>query len=67
MVRTSIPDVTQLTDAEKAMLTKKFEKPARESSLAEYRACLFLLLADDNRFKPLKTQMDNNFLMGEQG
>ena len=42
-------DVTQLTDAEKVTLEKKSEKPARERSSAEYLACLFLFLADDNR------------------
>ena len=60
-------NVTQLNEAAKEALKKKYEKPARESSSAEYLARLFLLLADDNRFKPLKTQMDNNFLMGEHG
>ena len=28
---------------------------------AEYLACLFLLLADNDRFKPLKREMNNNF------
>ena len=28
--------------------------------------CLFLLLADDERYGPLKVQLDNNFLMVEQ-
>ena len=29
-------------------------------------ACLLLLMADNNRFGLLKTEHDNNFLMGEQ-
>ena len=68
LVKRGCPDgIDALTDAAKADLEKKFEKPARESSLAEYLACLFLLLADD-RFKPLKREMDNNFhLLSEQG
>ena len=28
--------------------------------------CLFLLLTDNERYGPLKTQLDNNFLMGKQ-
>ena len=59
-------DVTSLDDAAKNALKKKHEKPARESLAGEYLACLFLLLADDNRFGPLKTQLDNNFMMGKQ-
>ena len=31
-----------------------------------HRACLFLLLADNERYGPLKMQLDNNFLMGIQ-
>ena len=49
-------DVASLDDAAKNALKKKHEKPARESSAGEYLACLFLLLADDNRFGPLETQ-----------
>ena len=59
-------DVASLDDTAKNALKKKHEKPAREISAGEYLACLFLLLADNNRFGPLKTQLDNNFLMGEQ-
>ena len=33
---------------------------------AEYLACLFLLLADDERFKTLKKTLNNNFLLGRQ-
>ena len=54
-----------LDAAAKTALKKKFEKPSRESLAGEYLACLFLLLADDNRFGPLKIQLGNNFLMGE--
>ena len=53
--------VEGLTSAQKVELKKQFEKPARESATAEYLACLFLLLADDDRFKYLKQEMSNNF------
>ena len=39
---------------------------AKEAAQNEYLACLFLLLAEDERYGPLKTQLDNNFLMEEQ-
>ena len=64
--RASNIDVTALDDAAKKALAAKHKKPARESAAGEYLACLFLLLADNDRFRPLKLQLDNNFLMGEQ-
>ena len=36
------------------------------SACAEYIACLFLLLAYDERFKTLKKTLNNNFLLGRQ-
>ena len=32
----------------------------------EYLACLFLLMANYERYKPLKTELENNFLLGKQ-
>ena len=65
-VRASNIDVTALDDNAKKALQEKHEKPARDSASGEYLACLFLLLADNDRFGPLKLQLDNNFLVGEQ-
>ena len=59
--RNAVGGIEALNDAEKEALEKKSEKPAQESATAEYLACLFLLLADDDRFKPLKREMNNNF------
>ena len=42
------------------------EEEASELACAEYLACLFLLLADDERFKTLKKTLNNNFLLGRQ-
>ena len=28
--------------------------------------CLFILLADEERFKPVTTELDNNYLLGNQ-
>ena len=39
---------------------------AKEATQGEYLACLFLLLADNERYGPLKTQPDNKFLVGKQ-
>ena len=57
-------DFTTLDDAAKEALKTKFKEPARESSSSEYLACLFLLLADNDRFEPLKREINNAFLMG---
>ena len=37
-----------------------------ESSCEEYLVCLFLLLADEERFKPAKEELINNYLLGKQ-
>ena len=57
-------DAVTLDVPAKEALIAKFEDQARESSSSEYLACLFLLLADNHRFKPLKREINNNFLMG---
>ena len=44
----------------------RIEEEASELACAEYIACLFLLLADDERFKTLKKTINNNFLLGRQ-
>ena len=66
--RGAVGGIAALTPTEREALEKKSEKPAQESATAEYLACLFLLLANDDRFKPLKREMNNNFhLLGNQG
>ena len=44
----------------------RIEEEASESACAEYLACLFLLLADDEQFKTLRKTLNNNFLLGRQ-
>ena len=44
----------------------RIEEEASKSVCAECLACLFLLLADDERFKTLKKTLNNNFLLGRQ-
>ena len=44
----------------------RIKEEASESACAEYLACLFLLLADGERFKTLKKTLNNNFLLGRQ-
>ena len=44
----------------------QIKKEESKSACAEYLACLFLLLADDERFKTIKKTLNNNFLLGRQ-
>ena len=37
-----------------------------ESSCEEYLVCLFLLLADEERFKPVTAELINNYLLRKQ-
>jgi len=37
---------------------------APEHAKKEFLACLFLLMSDDDRYKPLKTRLHNNFVLG---
>ena len=39
---------------------------AKKAGQGEYLSCMFFLLTDYERYGPLKTQLNNNFLMGEQ-
>jgi len=59
-------DLTELTAAELETIKTEATTSAKEAAQGEYFACLFLLLADDERYGPLKTQPNNNFLMGKQ-
>ena len=36
-----------------------------ECSCEEYLVCLFLFLADEKRFKPVTTELNNNNLIGK--
>ena len=47
-------------------LKQKMEDTVMESTCEEYLTCLFLLMAYDGRYKPLKTDLENNFLLGKQ-
>jgi hypothetical protein len=54
------------TDLQRDEIKARVDAAAKESACGEYLACLFLLLSDNNRFAALKTNLDNNFLMGKQ-
>ena len=43
-----------------------FNTASKESACKEYIMCLVLLLANNVRFATLKTNLDNNSLMGKQ-
>ena len=59
-------DLAALTVTELETIETEATTSAKEAEQREYLACLFLLLVDDERYSPLKTQLDNNFLMGKQ-
>ena len=52
--------------AEKSSLENRLQKEATESSCEEYLACLSLILEDKERFKPITTDLKNNYLLGNQ-
>ena len=49
--------------AEKLALENRLQKEAMDSSCKDYLACLFLLLADKESFKPVTTDLSNNYLV----
>ena len=59
-------DLAALAAAELETTETEATMNTKEAAQGEYFACLFLLLVDDERYGPLKTQLDNNFLMGKQ-
>ena len=59
-------DLVGLTAIELEAIETETTASAKEAAQGEYLVCLFLLLADNERYGPLKTQLDNNFLMGKQ-
>ena len=63
MQEMAIPQIDGPAAAEEQI---RIEEEASESSCAEYLACLFLLLADNEGFKMLKKTLNNNFLLGRQ-
>ena len=58
--------LTALTPADLEAIEEEATLYAKETTQGEYLVCLFLLLADTERYGPIKTQLDNNFLMGKQ-
>ena len=51
--------LAEMSPAEKTALENRLQKEATESSCKEYLACLFLLQADKERFKPFTTYPSN--------
>ena len=51
--------LAEMSPAEKTALENRLQKDATESSCKEYLACLFLLLADKERFKPVTIELNN--------
>ena len=55
-----------MSPAEKSSLDNRLQKEAMESSCKELLACLFLLLGDKERFKPVTTELNNKYLLLNQ-
>ena len=55
-----------MISAEKLALENRLQKEAMERSCEEYLACFFLLLADEERHKPVTAELSNNNLLGNQ-
>ena len=55
-----------LTSAKLDVIKGAATLSARETATGDYMLCMLLLLADNERYGPLKTQLDNIFLMEEQ-
>ena len=59
-------ELSELTPIELKEVEDKATEAANDLATGKYLTCLFLLLADDDRYGSLKTQLNNNNLMGEQ-
>ena len=59
-------DLAGLTMAELKTIETEATLGAKDAAQGEYFTCMFLMLSDDERYGPLKTQLDSNFLMGKQ-
>ena len=55
--------IFDVDDAKKNLA--QIETEAMASSCEEFLACLFIMMADNGRYKPLKTQLENDFLLGK--
>ena len=58
--------IAAMSPAEKSSLDNRLQKEAMESSCKELLACLFLLLGDKERFKPVTTELNNKYLLLNQ-
>ena len=65
-VKESGMDLDELTQAEIEAFKEEATTNVKEAAQGEYMVCLLLLLADNERYDPLKAQLDNNFTMGKQ-
>ena len=59
-------ELTALTPDKLEAINEEETLNAMEAAQGGYRGCLFLLLTDNKRHGPLKTQLDNNFVMGKE-
>ena len=65
-VEESGKELAVLTSDELKAFDEAATLSAKGVAQGEYLVCLCILLTDHERYGPLQTQLDNNFLMGEQ-
>ena len=58
--------LTAMSPAEKTALENRLQKEAMESSCKEYLTCLFLLLANEESFNPVTTELSKIYLLGKK-
>ena len=57
-------DNIYMADHTNLVVKIKIEAEAKAKSSKAFLACLFVLMADNKRYKPLKDQLDNDYLLG---
>ena len=62
----TVKSLTAVNAEDRLALKQKMEDTVMASSCEEYPTCLFLLVADDRRYKLLNTELEKNFLLGKQ-
>ena len=55
-----------MADANNLVIKDKVEEEAMAKSCEQFLACLFILMVEKVRYKPLKDLLNNEFLMGKR-
>ena len=55
-----------MENANNLAVKDEVEEEAKAKSSEQFLACLFILMADKVKYKPLKVPLNNEFLMGKR-